>query len=85
MLKKTQTLKISLFLTLCILQGLATSAISDDSMGTQNTNEMEICCPNHICLTSNHKIRMHLKYNEVFVLSISPRSAFPTMYTYKIG
>ena len=54
-------------------------------MGTQNTNEMEICCPNHICLTSNHKIRMHFKYNEVFVLSISTRSAFPTMYTYKIG
>lgn len=52
-------------------------------MGTQNTNEMEVCCPNHISVTSDHRSMMHMKYNGVFVLSISTRSAFPTMYAYE--
>jgi len=33
---------------LSILQEAADMTISDGFMGTQNTNEMEICLPNHI-------------------------------------
>jgi hypothetical protein len=31
-----------------LIQEVADMTISDDSIGTQNTNEMEICLPNHI-------------------------------------
>jgi hypothetical protein len=52
--------------------------ISDDSMGTQNTNGMEICLPNHIV-----NINSIPDCNEAFVLSISARKLFHRMHAYK--
>lgn len=52
--------------------------ISDDFSGTQNTNEMEICLPNHI-----FDIDLILDCNEAFVLSISTRSPLHRTYAYK--
>ena len=57
-------------------------------MGTQFTNEMDFCFPNHKFLTKLfllvHIKQCYLKFYEVFVLSISTRNAFPIMYAYKI-
>lgn len=44
---RKDSLTISLFSTLCVLQGLAASTIFDDCKGIQNTNEMGVRCPNH--------------------------------------
>jgi len=52
--------------------------ISDDFIGTQNTNEMEICLPNHI-----FDIDSILECNEAFVLSISTRNPLRCIYAYK--
>jgi hypothetical protein len=54
-------------------------------MGTQNTNEMEFCRPNHIFIISNYRgmMLLKLKSNEVFVLSIPTRGALPTLYAYR--
>jgi len=38
---------ISLFSTLPNFQELVTSTAFDGYMGIQNTNEMDVCCPNH--------------------------------------
>jgi hypothetical protein len=51
-------------------------------MGTQNTNEMEFCRPNHIFIISNMML-LKLKSDEVFVLSIPTRGALPTLYAYR--
>ena len=48
--------------------------ISDGFMGTQQTNEMEICLPNHI-------LNIHRNnYNEAFVLSLSTRNTLLIVY-----
>jgi hypothetical protein len=52
--------------------------IFDDSISTQNTNEMEICLPNHI-----FDIDSIMDCNEAFVLSISTRKTLHCMYAYK--
>ncbi len=54
-------------------------------MGTQNTNEMEFCRPNHIFIISNYQgiMLLKLKSDEVFVLSIPTRGALPTLYAYR--
>ena len=52
--------------------------ISDDFLGTQSTNEMEICLPNHI-----YHIDSILDCNEAFVLSISTRNPLHCMYAHK--
>lgn len=52
--------------------------ISDGFMGTQNTNEMEICLPNHI-----FDINLILDCNEAFVLSISTRKFLHRMHAHK--
>jgi hypothetical protein len=54
-------------------------------MGTQNTNEMEFCRPNHIFIISNYRgmMLLKLKSDEVFVLSIPTRGALPTLYAYR--
>ena len=38
---------ISLFSTLPNFQELVTSTAFDGYTGIQNTNEMDVCCPNH--------------------------------------
>jgi hypothetical protein len=64
---------------LSILKEVVDMTISDGSMGTQNTNEMEIYLPNHI-----FNISQKCHYDEAFVLSISTRNTLHFMYAYKI-
>ena len=52
--------------------------ISDGFMGTQNTNEMEICLPNHIFIFVRNP-----DYDEAFVLSIPTRNTLHFMYAYR--
>jgi hypothetical protein len=54
-------------------------------MGTQKTNETEFCRPNHIFIINNYRgmMLLRLKFDEIFVLSIPTRGAFPTLYVYR--
>jgi len=49
--------------------------ISDDFIGTQNTNKMEICLPNHV-----FDIDLISICNEAFVLSIPTCNALHCLY-----
>jgi len=44
---KMITLTISLSLTPLNFQELVTSTVFDGYTGIKNTNEMDVCCPNH--------------------------------------
>lgn len=62
---------ISLFSTLPNFQKLVTSTAFDGYTGIQNTNEMDVCCPNH----SFSPTPSRLIYNKVLVLLIPRCSA----------
>lgn len=68
-------------------KGLAFLTISDGSMSTQFTNEMDFRFSNHKFIAKVFlllTLKQFFLFYEVFVLSISTCNAFPTMYAYKI-